>query len=91
MDSDLRGDYVSTIEAIFAIPQATKATPMLIWSLCYHGQMVYMAKNGRVAGQHSHKVTYTFRPQIVLPPMVIPSYFVLEGPLFKVINPHIPC
>ena len=42
MDSDER-DYVFTIEAIFAIPQAAKVTPMLIWSLCYHGQMVYMA------------------------------------------------
>ena len=56
---------MSTIEAIFATLQAAKATPMLIWSLCYHGQMVYMAKNCRVVGQHSHKVIHTFRPQIL--------------------------
>ena len=57
--------HISTIEAIFAILWAAKATSMLFWSLCYHGQMPYMAKNGREAGQHSHKVTDTFGPQIL--------------------------
>jgi len=30
--------YMDTIQAIFTIPHAARATPMVIWSLCYHGQ-----------------------------------------------------
>ena len=48
-NTDDEGNYVSTIEAIFAILQAAKVNPILIWSLCYHGRLAYMAKNGRVA------------------------------------------
>jgi len=40
MEPDEKGSHFSNIEIIFAILQAAKTTPMLIWSLCYHGKLV---------------------------------------------------
>ena len=83
MDVVKKESHILMIEAILAFLHSAKATPMLIRTLCLHGQKVYI-------GQYSQKVTATLRTHNLRPHWCPPAFFALEGPLLKGQIPYNP-